>query len=192
MADVDQGRKPFHGSWIIHLERIVKRERIDVDYPRRESRFLHKRHPVLADLLLGGYQKDGHLQSLAVRVRDLEVELDVVHLERNMLLGFPGDDLSSLGLIHSVHPDELDDDIATAHARDDIPGRYVLLVKQGGEQLDNEPRLDDVTIDDRLRVDGTYRELLDLREIFPMIDHGHLDVAAPEIDANGLFLSAAA
>ncbi len=109
-----------------------------------------------------------------------------------MLLGLPGDDLSGLGLIHPIHSDELDDDVAATHAGDDIPRGDLFFVEQFGEQLHDDTRLDDVAVDDRLAVDRTHRQLLDLRELLPVVDHGHFDVAAPEIDAYGLFFSAEA
>ena len=55
-----------------------------------------QRHLVIHQLALGRDEEHGHLESLALGIQDLEIELDVVHVERHVLLGFPADDLAGL------------------------------------------------------------------------------------------------
>ena len=63
------------------------------------------------------HEQDVHLQAVAFRVEDLEVEADAVHVERDVLLGLPADDLLGLGHAHAIHLDPFDDDVAAGDRR---------------------------------------------------------------------------
>ena len=85
---------------------------------------------MLHQLALGGDQEHGHLEALALGIQDLEVELDVVHVERHVLLGLPADHLAGFGLLHPIHVDLLDDHVAAADGGHDLLG----LDAGGGQQ----------------------------------------------------------
>ena len=105
---------PPHLVGIVDLEGVVQREGVDVDDARRQPRLGQQRHLVLDQLPLGGDQQHRHLEPLAVRIQDLEIELHVLHVERNVLLGLPADHLAGVRLFHPVHLDLLDDHVAPA------------------------------------------------------------------------------
>ena len=79
-----------------------------------------QRQLVLHQLALGRHQQHRHLEAFALGIEDLEVELDVVHVERHVLLGLPADDLARLGFLHPVHGDLLDDHVAAADGGHDL------------------------------------------------------------------------
>src|SRR5207249_10380172 len=72
-------------------------------------------HPALDQLALGGDQQHVHLQALRVGVEDLEVELDVRHVERDVLLRLPADHLAGVALLHPVHLDRKSTRLNSSH-----------------------------------------------------------------------------
>jgi hypothetical protein len=116
----------------------VEREGVHVDDAGLESDLGEQRDLVIHQLPLGGDQQHGHLEALALGIEDLEIELDVVHVERHVLLRFPADHLARLGLLHPIHADLLDDHVTTAHGGHDLlgldaGGRHEVLDRLGDE-----------------------------------------------------------
>src|SRR5439155_1693420 len=79
-----------------------------------------------------------HLEALGVRIEDLEVELHVRHVERDVLLGLPADHLAGVSFFHSVHLDLLDDHVPPADRRHHGP----LLDPGGGKESPDRLRHD--------------------------------------------------
>ena len=96
VADVDQADETLHRFGVVDLEGVVQREGIDID-DRGLDRLRRAVQLDLDQLTLGRDQQHRHLQTLAGRIQDLEIQLDVVHVEGDVLLGLPPDDLAGLG-----------------------------------------------------------------------------------------------
>ena len=148
--------------------------------PTSESRRLL----VLDQLPLGGHQEHRHLEAFAVGIEDLEVELDVVHVEGDVLLGLPADDLAGLAFLHPVHRDLLDDHVTAAHGRDDLLG----LDAGGGEQaldgLGHDAGVHDLALDDGVVHHGRERDLGEHRLARAVIDDDELDQPAADVQAD--------
>ena len=120
MADVGQRHDAAHRIGIVALEGVVQRERFDVDDAGVEADLGQQRELRFHQLALGRDQQHLHLQAVAVGIEDLEVELDVLRIERHVLVRFPADHLARLGLLHPIHLDLLDDHVAPAHGDHDF------------------------------------------------------------------------
>ena len=185
VSDVDQPHHPAHGVGIVELERVVQGEGVDVDDRGLEPDVGQERHLVVHQLALGGHQEDGHLQAVALGIEDLEVELHVVHVEGHVLLGLPADDLAGLGLLHPVHADALDDDVAAPHGGHDL---LALDARRGEEPPDgvgHQPRVHDLALDDRVVHDRRVGHLREHRLPAPVVDDHELDEPAPDVEADG-------
>ena len=139
---------------------------------------------MLDQLALGGHEEHGHLEPFGLGVEDLEIELHVVHVERNVLLGLPADDLAGLGLLHPVHRDLLDDHVAPADGGDDL---FRLDARGGHESLDrfgHEGGVHDLALDDGIVHDGGERDLGEDRSARGMGDRDELDQAAADVEAD--------
>jgi hypothetical protein len=98
---------------VVDLEGVLQGEGIDVNDDGRAASLCD--HPgVISDLLLlGRHQEDVHRVAAAAGVapvHDLIVEVDVLDVERDVLLGFPVDRLGELRVGHHRQRDLLDDD----------------------------------------------------------------------------------
>ena len=105
---------------------------------------------VLDQLALGRDQQHRHLETFAGRIQDLEIELDVVHVEGDVLLGLPSDDLARLRFLHAVHRDLLDDHVAAAHGGDELFGLDAGRGKQPLDRLGDDPGVHDFAFHDRV------------------------------------------
>ena len=141
---------PLHLVGVVHFEGVVQREGVHVDDRGRETRVGQQRHLVLDQLALGGHEQHGHLQPLAVGIEDLEIELHVFHVERDVLFGFPANHFAGLRFLHPVHLDLLDDHVAAADRGHDLLG----LDPGGGEEtldgIRDDARVHDFAFDDRV------------------------------------------
>ena len=81
---------------------------------------------VVGDLLfLGGDEQDFHraLAADVAAIENLVVEIDVLDVEGDVLLGFPVDRFGELGFGHRRQRDLLDDDGVARERRRDVLGR---------------------------------------------------------------------
>src|SRR5436190_1274844 len=125
-----------------------------------------------------------------VRLEDLEVELDVRHVERHVLLGLPPDHLPGVPFLHPVHLDLLDDHVPAADRRHHRPLLDAGRGKQPPDRLRHEPGVHDLTLDDGIGGDLGCGNLHELRLAAGMVDHGQLDDAGTDIQAHRGFFAA--
>ncbi len=91
-----------HRVGMVELERVVQRERLDVDDRRLEAGVGEHAHLRLDQLALGRDEQHAHLEAVGVGIEDLEVQLHRLHVERHVLLGFPTHQLARLLLLHAL------------------------------------------------------------------------------------------
>ena len=189
VTDVDEPHHASHGVRMVELERVVDGESVHVDDRRLEPRLVQQGRASLDQLPLGRHQEDAHLQPLGLGVEDLEVQLDVRHVERHVLLRLPADDLPGVRLLHPVHLDLFHDHVPAPDRRDD----GLLLHSGGGKQtpdrLGDDPRVHDLTLDDGVCCHLSRGHLDQLRLATRVVDDGHLDDARPDIEADGGFFA---
>ena len=185
MADVDQADDAAHRFGVVHLERVVQGERVDVDDARLEADLGEQGEFGLDQLALGGDEQHGHLETLALGVQDLEVELHVVHVERHVLLGLPADDFARLRLLHPVHRDLLDDHVAAADRGDDLLGLDAGGGHEAFDGVGHERGVHDLALDDRVAHDGSEGDLGEDR-FAGAVGHGdELDEPASDVQGHG-------
>ena len=102
VADVEQPDDAVHRVRMVELERVVQRERFDVDDGRLEARVGEHAHLRFDQLALGGDEQDAHLDAVGVGIEDLEIQLHRLHVERHVLLGFPTHQLARLLLLDAL------------------------------------------------------------------------------------------
>ena len=168
----------------------MQRERIDVYDSRVEIRLVEQRDLVLDQLTLGCDEKNSHLQALSLGIRDLEVELHVIHVEWNVLLRFPTDDFPGVGFLHPIHLDRLDDHVASPDADHDVALGQALLIEDRVDSLRDQAGIHDLAFDDRVGAERAHDEPLDQGLAARMIDYGDLDETAPDVEANRAFPAA--
>ncbi len=96
-------------------------------------------------------------------LEDLVVEVDVVDVERDVLLGFPVDRLGQLGLAHHRQADALDDHgVTRQRGRDRRRGLDPAALEQPLDRLRDQLGVHDRAVDDRLRGQRLPAELRDL------------------------------
>jgi hypothetical protein len=189
VADVDQSDHSVHGFGIVDLEGVVERERVHVDDRGLETDVGQQGHLVLDQLALGRHQVHGHLEPLTLGVQDLEVQLHVVHVEWNVLLGLPADHLAGVGFLHPIHRDLLDDHVAAADGGYDVLGldagrRQALL-----DGLGHDTGVHDFPLDDRVVTDRGKRDLRQYRTTSGVRDGNELDQAATDVQPDGRCLA---
>ena len=165
-------------------------ERVHIDDPRGQIGFLEEGHLVLDEFPLRSDEQDAHLQTLTLRIGDLEVQLHVVHVERYVLFGLPADDFAGIRLLHSIHLDGLDDQVPATDRGHDISIVNALFDEERVDGLGNQTRIHDLTLDDRVGTQAVHNEPLDLGFVTRVIDDRDLDEAASHIKANRLLFPA--
>jgi hypothetical protein len=163
----------------------VQGEGVDVDDRRVEPDVRQQRQLVVHQLALGRHQKDGHLQPVALGVEDLEVELDVVHVERHVLLGLPADHLARLGFLHPVHCDLLDDHVAAADGGHDLLGLDAARGHEAADRVGDQALVHDLAFDDGVVDDFRRGDLREDRLAAPMRDLHELDQPAADVQGHG-------
>jgi hypothetical protein len=151
-ADVDEHDRLAGRQLVVHLVSVLDREGVHVDHRGGEARLGAHRRVVVDHVLLGRDEEDVHLpRGVAARRQDLRVYVDVLDVERDVLLRLPLDGVVELLLRHARERDLLDDDGVAA----DADGHLLRLqLLPGDELLDglhHRPRVHERAVDDRLR-----------------------------------------
>jgi hypothetical protein len=97
-TDVDQRHHPVLGHAIVVLVGVLQGKDIYIHQRRRLGKLGDDPGVVRDAVLLRGHQKDLHVVRI-LRQHDV-VEVDLVDVERQVLLGFPVNRLRKLGLGH--------------------------------------------------------------------------------------------
>ena len=139
---------------------------------------------VLDQLPLGGHEEDGHLEAFAIRIEDLEVEFDVVHVEGDVLLGFPADLLAGLAFLHPVHRDLLDDHVAAADGRHDLLGLDPGGREQAPHGIGDDAGVHDLALDDGPVHHGRERHLREHRLARAVVNDDELDQPAANVQGD--------
>ena len=180
VPDVHEGHDLVALSRLVVLVLRLEREDVDVHHHDvQPAGFDHVR--VALDLaLLHGDQH--HFELGPVLPEDLEVDVHVVDVERDVLLGLPADGLTELALGHLREVDALGDDGAAGDADDRFGGLDAALDQRLPDGL-----LDRVGLLDLAALDGAGRHLGDAepdqlvgRPLRPELDH--LDRAGADVE----------
>ncbi len=185
MADVHKPDHAGHGFGIVQLERVVERERVDVDDIGLEAGVEEERDLVLDQLTLGRHEQHRHLQPLVHGVEDLEIELHALHVEGHVLLGLPADHLAGIGLLHPIHLDPLDDDVAAADR-----GHHLLLfhprrLEERANGAGDQRGVHDLALHDRIGDQRRGGCLDDPWPAFAVLHDHELDVPATDVESYG-------
>jgi len=88
----------------------LDREGVDVDHAGAEAGLTHDIDVVVDHVLLRSDEKDIHLPLIVVLIEDRDVDVHIVDVEGNVLLGFPLDALVELIAGHDRQVDLSQDD----------------------------------------------------------------------------------
>src|SRR5262249_45924279 len=188
VADVEQPHHAGHCGWVIELERVVQRERFDVDRGRRQAGVGQNAHLRFNQLALRCDEQHVHLHAVRVGIKDLEIQLHRLHVERAVLLRFPPHQLARLLLLHTLDGDLLDDHVATADGGHDVLRRDTRVAQCGLNRIGDDARVHDVAVDDCIGKQWRNRDSSQLRLTPRMIDHRDFDQPRANIETDGLLV----
>ena len=187
-AGVEQHDHRVGVDAVVDLVGVLEREGVDVD-DHRGAPGLGDHAGVVGDLLfLRGDQQHVHRPLAAggvAAVEDLVVEVDVLDVERDVLLGFPVDRLGELGLGHHRQRDLLDDDGVARERGGDVLGLDAAAVEQAADRVGHGGAIDDRAVDDavgrhRLGAEAGHLVALAGRLQLDRLDGARADVEADE------------
>ena len=142
---------------VVHFEGVLQREGVDVDDDGGAAG-LGDHAGVVGDLfLLRGDQQDVHRRLAAGRVAGIEnlvVEVDVLDVEGDVLLGFPVDRLGELGVGHDRQRDLLDDHGVARQRGGDVLRLDLAAVEQPPDRVRDRRAVDDRAVDDAVGRNG--------------------------------------
>ena len=171
-AHVDQSHDAACLDRIVRLERVLEGKGVHVDQ-HRVAPGLGDHARVVADLvLLHRDQKDVH-RVARPRFEDNVIEVDVVDVERDVLLGLPADRLRQLFGGHRGKADLLDDDGVARKGGPEVLIAHVRRRNEPVDRVDHEGRIHDRPIDNRLRREG-FQTRFD-QPVAPALDIFQLD-----------------
>ena len=185
VADVQQADDAVHRIRVVELEGVVQRERFDVDDGRLEARVGEHAHFRFDQFALRGDEQDAHLEAVGVGIENLEIQLDRLHVERNVLLGFPAHQLARLLLLDALYLNFLDDDVAAADGGDDRLRRHTRFGERGLNRFGNDARVHHFAFDDRVGEQRRDRHANELWLALRMIDDSDLDQARADVETDG-------
>ena len=120
-------------------------------------------------------------------IENLVVEVDVLDVERDVLLRLPVDGLGQLGFGHHGQADFLDDDGVARERGRDFLGLERLVLEQAADGVGDGGAVDDGAVDDavgRHRLDGEGR---DLEALARRLQLDRLDGARADVEADDRF-----
>ena len=156
---------------VVHLEGVLQGEGVDVDDDRRAAG-LGDHAGVVADLLfLGGDEQHFHAAArvrAGAGVQDLVIEVDVLDVERDVLLRLPVDRFGQLRLGHHRERDLLDDDGAPRQRGAHVLGLEGTALEDALDRVRDRGGVDDGAVDDgvgghRLDAECGHTEVLGCR-----------------------------
>ena len=143
-ADVDERRERVGPLGIVHLVGIRERERLDVEHDRPAAR-LRDDAGAVVDAILAcaatSSTSSARLGRVGRRVDDLIVELDFAEVERDVLLGLPGNRFAQLRLAHRRQRQALDDDGVAGERGRDARAPQLERVEQAADGFADRGRL---------------------------------------------------
>ena len=122
------------------------------------------------------------LPPVARGVEDLVVEVDVLDVERDVLLGFPVDRLGQLGLGHHRQRDLLDDHRVARERGGDLLGLDLPALEQPAHGGGDGGAVDDRAVDDAVGRNGLGAEGHDLVALADRLQLDGLDGARSEVE----------
>ena len=149
---------------------------------------------VVGDLVfLRGHQQHFHraLRVLAgAGVDDLVVEIDVLDVERDVLLGFPVDRLAELGFGHRRQRDLLDDHGIAGQRGDDVLGLELLVGEEAADGIGDRAAIDDGAVDNTVGRNGLDPNGRHPEALPGGFQFDGLDGTRPDVEAHEAFCSA--
>jgi hypothetical protein len=134
---------------VVDFVGVLQREGVDVDDDRRAARLGDDARVVGDLLLLGRDQQHVHRAAGGVaRIDDLVIEVDVLDVEGDVLLGFPVDGFGELGLGHDRQRDLLDDDGIARERGGDVFRLDAPAVEEAADRVGDGRAIDDGAVDD--------------------------------------------
>ena len=149
-ADVHERHGLAARGVVVRLERVLHRERRHVDRHRHEARLVDHLHVVVDQVLLRRDQQDLHLAVVVAAAEDLEVEVHLVHVERDVLLGLPADLLVELLAAHRGKAHLLHDHRVPRHRGGDVLRLDLPVVDRLADRLGDRARVQERALHDRL------------------------------------------
>ena len=160
----------------------MHREGVDIDHGGLEFGLSgHTRHAVDV-LLLGRHEQHVHLAALGPLAQHLVVDLDVLDVVGDLLLGLPVDLLVELGVGHHRERHLLDDDGVPGDRQRHLAALDLVLVEELVEPLDDGRGVLHVAVDDRLRRQRVVAELHQGLLAPDVLELAELDGARPDVD----------
>jgi hypothetical protein len=164
------------------LEHVLDGEGVDVDDHRAELGVAGELCVVLDLVSLGGYEEQIHLAGLGPLAQNFVVDLDVLDVEGDVLLGLPLDLLGELGRGHHRHGDLADDDGLARDAHRHILGLDFLVLEEPRQGLADSAAVHDVAVDDGLRRKRGETEPHELEPLTAVLQLANLDRARTDVD----------
>jgi hypothetical protein len=183
-ADVHQGDDLVTRSANRGLESVLDREGIDVDDVRLQLGIPQEFDVLLDHFLAGGDQENLHLIGADIVVDDLEVERDVVDVERDVLLRLPQNGFPSVRLRHLVHQDLLDDDRASADGTHDPVLGNASATDALANGLHHHVPVHDLTVHDGLGQQIHHGKVSEHRRLARVVDAHALDLVRSDVEGN--------
>jgi hypothetical protein len=181
---VDQPDHTAHRIRVVDLEGVMQGEGVDVDDRGVEPRVGEEAHLRLDEVALGRDEQDAHLHAVAIRIEDLEVQLDRLHVEGDVLLRLPSHEFACLLLLHALDLDLLDDDVASADGGDDVLGLEPRLLDGAADGIGDDARIHDLAFDDGVGEQRRDHDLGEFRFATSVIDDRDLDEPRADVEAD--------
>src|SRR5690606_20517237 len=135
------------------------------------------------------HQQHAHLRPLLLWVENLEVQLNAFHVEGDVLLGFPVEDLPRVRLRQAIHPNLLDDHVPTAHRSGDPARLHPEGLDHFLDGVHHRPRVHDLSLDDRVGSERKGRQAHQPRLVTAMVHGDGLDEATAHVESDRLLRS---
>ena len=175
---------------MIGLEGIVQGKGVHVDHQWRCAGFQEQCLLRLDQLALGGDEEHAHVETIAVGVQHLKVQLHGVHVEGHVLFCLPAHQLTCLLLLDPFHLNLLDDDVAAAHRSHELRRLQTGCDERLPDGVDHNPVIHDLTLDDGRIVERGDDDLDQFRGGAAVVnDHG-LDEPGADVEPDADFLPA--
>ena len=126
----------------------------------------------------------GRALAVGRAAEDLVVEVDVLDVEGDVLLGLPGDGLGQFGLGHGRQRDLLDDDGGARERGGDLRGLDAAALEEPPDGVGDGRAVDDGAVDDGVGRDGLGAEADDLVALARGLELDRLDGARPDVESD--------
>ena len=144
-------------------------------------------HVVVDQVLLRGDEQDLHLALVVAAAEDLEVEVHLVHVERDVLLRLPADLLVELLAAHRGQAHLLHDHRVTRHRRGDVLRLDLAVLDRLADRLGDRARVQERALHDRLGGHVRHAEMRQLEsaraDLLRQLDG--LDRRRSDVEADG-------